>query len=173
MGVKISRRLQDAVFLWQEKYAELRVRWLEPENLHIALIPPWYVDEEELVEAIRQAGAAVRGIVPFRIQFERVRYGPGGKTPRLIWAEASASHEFSVLKKNVEDALFLPAGASKSRKAGPAHITLARINAFDPSFPPIDEKVHWVSEVEAIQFFESELTAKGAFYTVLETIPLE
>ena len=106
IGIKISDELAKEILDWKKpfwkSFAKTPLRWIEGKDLHITLIPPWHMDEEE-VEWVKQKLGAVQGMMkPFDIEFKKVIYGPSPKHPRLIWAEGQTPQEIVDLKTELE-----------------------------------------------------------------------
>ncbi|MCI0471153.1 MAG: 2'-5' RNA ligase family protein [Candidatus Aminicenantes bacterium] len=161
--------MQDKIFRWRKKYANLPVCWICEKNLHITLIPPFYC---------RDARAIIEKIKPIKnysgrigVVFDRVTFGPDSKRPRLVWAVSKAPTQLVHLKKSLETVLKIPA----EKRPFSLHLTLARFKPEDfHRFPikKLDEKVFWKEEVKSIVLFESKLSPRGAEYEILEEIRL-
>lgn len=141
---------------------DLRVRWLFDRNLHITLLPPVEVSQNDL-NIILSNLSNIPLPEPFEIKFDVIELGPTLKNPRLIQATGKESVELSNLKSTIEKALkFRP-----DRKFKP-HITLARFHQDQiPNFNTT--QVHWQMLVKNFTLMESKLLPTGAEYTVLKT----
>jgi len=161
--------LQKEILGWQERFANLPVRWLAGKNLHITLVPPWYEQDDASVIAKLEK---LRGKQkPFALRFEKVTFGPDPRQPRLVWAEGQTPRELIELKTDIGKAL---AQKSDSRQFL-LHLTLAR---FRPenflSFPikKLNEKVSWREEIKSFVLMESHLSSQGADYETLAEMVL-
>jgi len=167
---------------YREKWQELPARWTKPDNLHITLAFIGDVDEDGLVEICRLAKETAQKHYPLSIKLNKISYGPLKKIPpRMIWVSGEKSEEFSVLRNDLEKALlssekipFAPEG----REFSP-HITLARIRQWDwrriepEERPQVDEEISLTFNVSSIEVMESELSAKGPKYEIIESYGLE
>src|SRR3989338_358779 len=129
VAVKVPPDMEKSVELWQNKHSDFGIRWIKPKNLHITIIPPWYVDENQLLDVINKAKEAVFRIAPFEIGFNKVSFGPTLDNPRLIWAEGDTIKEFISLKENIEDYLFKSRNSGfykKEQRQPKLHLTIAR-----------------------------------------------
>lgn len=170
IALTISKELQGKILKWERRYRKLPARWLNGKNLHITLIPPWY---EEDVERVKKSLRHIRNKVqPFKIEFQKVSYGPDPRRPHLIWAEGKTPKKLLVLKRELERIL-----RKKSEKRPfRLHLTLARFRPEDfRGFPikKIDEKVLWKDAIDAVVLMESHLSRSGADYEVLERVSLK
>ncbi len=154
----ILRKIKD----FRAENPDLKVRWLFDHNLHITLLPPVELNQNDLNFVI----SALTNIPlprPFEIKFDEIELGPTSNNPRLIQATGEESVELSNLKSTIEKTLkFKP-----DRKFKP-HITLARFRQDQiPNFTT--SRVHWKMLVNNFTLMESELLPTGAEYTVLKT----
>jgi 2'-5' RNA ligase len=191
VGIPILEELQREILEWKEKYKNyitpqppliLRggVRWIEPKNLHVTLVPPWpssaWQVESNKLSAFAKATADEKVIkfAPFEISFDKITFGPNQREPRIIWAEGQAGEEIKKLKKLIEIALGGDVDVSLGR-AFYQHLTLARFWAEDfDRFPikSLNEKVDWRQTVKSFVLYESHLSPQGADYEVLEDFEL-
>ena len=58
VALGVLEELQKEISLWQKKRADWPVRWVNGENLHITLVPPWH---EKNVDAIISALEKLEG----------------------------------------------------------------------------------------------------------------
>lgn len=168
---------------WPLKLREEKfIRWIKPKNLHITLVPPWYVAdsrmeaqldrEPESLPLVAQRLKSLEGkLTSFEMRFDRVRFGPDPKKPRLIWAEGETPQQLWELKTEIEKRLEREPEDRPFR----LHVTLARFRAEDFSHFPVkelDKEIEWSEQVKAFVLMESRLSPKGAEYKVLEKVRL-
>ncbi len=180
VAIPISEELQVKILEWEKQWLVAttagkkatadKIRWLAGKNLHITLIPPWYVSESEL-EKVKSKMEKVSGIGSLELKFEKVEYGPNPKSPRLIWAAGPAPKRLLDLKLKIENFL----GAEPEKRPFRLHLTLARF--WEEGFPAfsiknLDELVSWKEKVSYFVLMESYLSRTGADYEVLKTINL-
>jgi len=169
--------LREKLFLLSKKWPGLPCRWLKPENIHLTIIPPTYLDENELADLINALKEIAPGSHPFNLNMEKIIYGPPGKPARMIWAIGKESPELENLRKILAQTVAktnLPF-RSETRPLLP-HLTLARMFPKEWSRlenkPKIDETFPAEFPVASIEVMESELHRTGAEYRLLERIPL-
>lgn len=171
VAIPIPDTVSKEIVFWQRRHANLKVRWIKPENLHITVVPPWYVTEEDLYEITKALKEAAQDLPPFEVRFEKVLFGPPGQTARLIWAEGYTPQELGELKERLES-MFLqnPKTGFRKKEMRPAklHLTIAR---FRPGtikkLLPLDGGINWEFEVGEVDLMESKLKRTGAEYTSL------
>lgn len=164
VGIKASNNLQSVIDNWRQQYEhQLDVRWIEAENLHITLVPPWWeVNIKTVKEKLDSFEVKTQ---PFGISFDRVTFGPKPKQQRLVWIEGE-SENIVQLKKEVEKALNI----QSEKRPHKTHLTIARFKPRDFkkfSMKKLDEKVNWKEDVSTFSLFESKLHPTGAQYKIL------
>ena len=164
----------------------LPIRWLKPENWHITLVPPVYLEDAEL-EVLTAALKRHRLGRAFVVRFSRVILAPPAVPARMIWLEGEAPVELAALKQKLEKAWAgvrgLPPPKAGSRPAPSQtgmppslHVTLARFEAGE--LRELEQKtrvlgeVDFPFEVQELAIMESHLKPSGAEYETRSTIPL-
>lgn len=180
IALPISEALQLKILKWEKDFANLPVRWLQGKNLHITLVPPWYIQARTEADStqtnaeldrVKTALQAVSGYGSFEVNFSKVAFGPEPQRPRLIWAEGETPKELIELIQKVHQLL----GREEEKRPLKLHLTIAR---FRPetfsSFPikQLDEKVDWRDKINRVVLFESKLSREGADYQILSEISL-
>lgn len=160
----ISNRLGRKIFEIQKKYTSPTLRQTSVENLHITLVPPWYVYNTTSI--IKTLSSEVQKYKPFQINFTELLLGPNKKHPRLIWITASTSAAFETLTKKLNKVL---ERTDEERKLVP-HVTIARfIKHTKPDLAPISQELNWHEEISSVSLIASYLQKGGARYEILET----
>lgn len=156
----------------------LPIRWTPPENWHITLVPPRYLEDQELSALVKLLER--RKIdEPFPVVFSRVLLAPPGVPARMIWLEGATPPELPKLKHKLEK-LWVSQPSVPSLKPElrlpHLHVTLAR---FEPGhLRELEAKTRVLGEVNfsftarEIAVMESHLKPSGAEYETLATIPL-
>ncbi len=150
---------------FRDNHANLPVRWLDNPNLHITLVPPQDLDDQQLAE-LAESLENLEPQNPFEINFHGISVGPNVKSPRLIWATGAVSSELSLLKSSIEQAI----GFRPDKRFSP-HVTLARLRK-DSGEINVHEQIHWTMVVDHFVLLESKLYSTGAEYNIIETFDL-
>lgn len=182
IGLKASKKVEELALVWRRDKLDWSVRWLKGKNLHLTLVPPFYLhalkgvgayeNEAAAVAAVAEKlAAAVSAFKPFTIKYETIGYGPGPGAFRLIWATGRASYELEKLKDAAEKSL---GSRTEPRRLLP-HLTLARFRSEDFArfkVKTLAEKIAWPEEIKSLIVFESRLSPQGAEYLPLAEIKL-
>jgi len=110
----------------------------------------------------------------FSILLNKICYGPGTKIPpRLVWAEAAKSEQFSKLKQSLDELLKQEINFLPDKRQTMAHITLARIKKWDwqridlEQRPEVNLPISIEIPVNTIEIMQSHLKRTGAEYEIL------
>lgn len=181
VGIKLSEELVGRILEWIKRFQEssskyqtnsknqilnTQIRFIEPKNLHITLVPPWETDDWQ----IESQKLKVVKFQPFEIRFERMEFGPDQNRPRMIWASGSAGEEIKELKKLIEIGLGKTAESREFR----LHCTLARLKTADKSArynTRLPQSIDWRQEVASFVLYQSHLLPQGADYKALAEFP--
>jgi 2'-5' RNA ligase len=152
---------------------ERYIRFAPPENWHVTLSFLGYQGEDGLMRITDALALISKKFSVQNMTFVRLRYGPPGTSPRMIWLETDneTSQRLSEIKKAFEDEIYEKGVRFKResrRFAG--HLTLARFEAGykNGGLPPLDREVNIVSRAGSIDLVESILKRSGAEYQTLQ-----
>ena len=159
---------------------DLPVRWIEPDNFHIALKLLGEVRRDRLPvieEALERVGAGTRA-------FTTTLAGFGGfptvRHPDVIWIGAGASAEFRCMKQELEWALADVGFVAETRAFHP-HITLGRADeargagafrGLDTMLADLDLEVEVKVKVRTIDLMRSQLSKGDHRHSVLSRVRL-
>lgn len=178
IALPITDKLQDKIEEWKKNYRDLPVRWIKKENLHVTLIPPWYISKvDETIHRLKSVNQD-DAIKPFSITFREVTFGPNPQRPRLIWASGDGVLEIIILKSKLEEILSPRQtwlAQKREKREFLIHLTIGRFKEKDfAKFPikSLHDKVFWQEKVSSFLLMESHLKRSGAEYEKLAEIPL-
>ena len=167
VGIKLNSETAAPLAQLAQPLGRFAARLVPAGDLHLTLVPPW--NEDHLRETVERLRRAVQDFPAFSLAFERVRYGPDPRRPRMLWAVCRADAEISELKtlllqefQKTEQRPFLP------------HVTLARIPKHGPAVArknPLDRELTFTQRVDAVQLFRSPEPGSIG-YEVLASAPL-
>ena len=172
---KAKAEISGAITEWRW----LPIRWLDPANWHVTLIPPVYLLDDE-IEFFGKYLARYRLGGPFRMQFERMVLAPPGVSARMIWLEGRTPPELVRLQEKItvlwaKKPADLPPLRETPRRAT-LHTTLARFEPGD--LREIQTKTRVLGETKVlctaneIAIMESHLKSSGAEYETITAIAL-
>ncbi len=144
----------------------VKIKWVEPENLHITLKFLGNLPEKKLAEVKRLIAAAANRYHFFNLYLENFGFFPNQRKPRILFIKASSKQILENIAESLEEELE-KAGFGRERKFKP-HITLARIKKLK-NINRLTEKIAGLEakgklQVKKISLFKSTLTPKGPVY---------
>ena len=169
--VKDRRRMFSAARKLRE--AELPVRWVDTDQLHMTLK---FLGEVR-PERVKDVQAAVARVAEKTEPFGMVMRGAGAfptmRRPKVIWLGAEASPELRCLKHDLEWEL-APQGFEREVRAFHPHVTVGRATSEARAgdfrhFEALVDAMNFEREitVRTVDLMESYLSAKGARYEKL------
>jgi 2'-5' RNA ligase len=155
---------------------QVSTSWVRPENFHVTVRFLGEIDPMLTIDLEQSCKAVTRDITPFNLPIDRVGAFPTPSRPRVLWAGGEAPSSFRDLLSSLDREL-TTIGFPSDRPETIAHITLARIKGRpDPGIAQtirsLADLPDWTLRADRLVLMESRLTAQGAIYTPLFTLPL-
>lgn len=147
------------------------VRFLPSSNWHITISFLGYQDEDSVFKILEALKETVSELQAPEIVFNKLIFGPAGRTPRMIWLTTTSdtSERLSKIKLAFEDRVKNSVNFKMEDRAFNGHITLARFRGFEQgTLPGIDEKFDLKFTPRTLDLMESRLERGGALYSVLQ-----
>lgn len=155
---------------------DAKVRWVEPEKMHLTLKFLGDVDAQQLeamAESVRQASE----------RFDALKLGVGGlgafpnrRNPRIIWVGISGHNGLLELYRHFEEAA-VAVGVEPDERPFSPHLTLGRVK-FVERHSPLLQRLKSIrvetlfASVTRVTLFQSTLTPEGPVYTPVERVQL-
>ncbi len=180
VAIEISDEVRAALVRAQQELGRCgaKVKWVEPENVHLTLKFLGDVDAlmiEQVKAAMAESAGGSASLTaggPFHFSVEGLGSFPPRRTPRVVWAGVSAGADAAVRLQAGLEAALRPLGFEKERDFVP-HLTIGRVKApqgAERLVPAIKRHAHTrfgsCSAAEMV-LFESKLTPSGAVYAAL------
>jgi 2'-5' RNA ligase len=155
------------------------VKWVAPQNIHLTLHFLGEVEEGQVPSIEAALGASCKPSLYFVLSVGHIACFPNTRRPRIIYLALNGDLEsLQALQTRVSSAV-APFGAHREDKSFTPHLTLARIKNYDRRVvqtvghfmegyqpAPIEWPVH------NVELMRSELTTRGANYSVLASVEL-
>lgn len=181
IAIKISPELEAALNAFLEELRKIRcdIKWVKAEGVHLTLkflgnIP--YADVLKISDGVVKA---VQGFGSLRLRTGEKGAFPSLKRPRVFWVDLGEDNDRNLLEvqSQIEEKLS-ELGFEKERRRFHPHLTVGRVRSpknieevtrkfMENPFPEI------AFNVDQILIMKSDLTPKGAVYTVQKTVPLK
>ncbi|MDF1593086.1 MAG: RNA 2',3'-cyclic phosphodiesterase [Desulfobacterales bacterium] len=160
------------------KSAKLKIRWVQPENIHLTLKFLGDINPEAIDPINRTLSESARGYDPISLSAKGGGAFPGIKNPRVIWVGlAGQVSRLKALQGTLAENL-TALGYEKEERTFKGHLTLGRIKgAVDPIKlnAALNEVMSFETEpflVDRIFLFQSDLKPTGPVYTKIASAAL-
>lgn len=182
IAVVLNDAIRHKAVVLQKLFAQAgsKVKWVEPENLHVTMLFLGEVDAREVLDVCKAVRAVTSQTAPFEIQVAGVGGFPNLRRPRTLWigVEEGAAR-LVLLHHEIEKQLLALRGYRREDREYTPHITLGRVRGDDLTselHAALTKQAQWragsMSVVE-IHVLSSELSAEGPSYTVLSREKLQ
>lgn len=164
----------------REKFSNLPVRWVPPDNVHLTLKFLGDVSLKNLEILTKIIAKTVSGCQVFDISAGGIGAYPKIQRPRVIWIGLEGPPELLALQRSIEMETSR-LGYVREERPFSSHLTVGRVsrNANSREIRKIsdilaDYKVGFlgVAQIREVHLFKSELKPDGAVYTRVFTAPL-
>lgn len=175
IAVDIGDEIRDRLDELQRRLRKVHanVRWVKPQTIHLTLAFLGDVPVEQ-VDAIRKTlDQACAGHPAFELEAAGTGFFGKPGYPRVVWAGISDCPLLLKLQGRIAQGLH-DAGIEFDNKPFSPHLTLGRVKGIDHHTGPLLEKIGKYREAELgttridrVELIQSELTPRGAEYTIL------
>jgi len=182
VGVALDDSIRRKIVALQLEFANTgaRVKWVEPENLHVTMLFLGEVDAREVLQVCKTVGRVAANVPTFPMAVAGVGGFPNLRRPRTLWigVEEGAA-ELVRLHDEMELELRKLGGYRREDRQFTPHITLGRVKG-DDVVPELRDALtrqrDWSGGsmiVHDVHVMSSELAADGPVYTVLSREKLQ
>jgi 2'-5' RNA ligase len=155
------------------------ISWVRPEGIHLTLKFFGNIGREDLPSISEIAKVHAASTPPLNLHVQGLGVFPGPRRPRVLWIGMGGDTErLIVLQKTIDQGLEA-CGFRKEERPFRAHLTLARIKSpqglagIERMLAESGAKGAGTFEARSLTLFKSDLTPKGAIYTVLGNFPFQ
>jgi 2'-5' RNA ligase len=168
---------------WVKSSKQPWVKWVDPYNIHLTLKFLGSVAVEKIDEIERAIEESAQGVPPFRLEVKGLGVFPNLRRAQVAWAGVRGEVDrLGHLQQRLESNLSRLGFALESRPFTP-HLTLARLRDqassderqwFGQLITNTSFKASSIIEVKTINLMRSQLTKKGAIYSMIGSVgPIE
>lgn len=159
--------------------APAKVRWVQPDKLHLTLKFLGQIDAREVPVVCNALAQGVAGLPPFEFEARGAGAFPDRNRPRTVWLGVSrGADELIALHAAVEDSL-AELGFRRDERRFLPHLTLGRVRSGSPGTADLGQLIGESSDfaggvvsVDEVVVFSSQLGREGPTYEPLSTAPL-
>jgi len=166
------------MFIELPRSAARRVRPVKAENLHVTIKFLGDVPDEQIGDIIASLTAVAASATRAHAFVAGLGAFPSNVRPRVVFADLGRGRDALTRLCTDVAGVLEPLGFAPERRPPHPHVTLARVEGTTPRGP----LTRWLEELpaeeygpvadEALILYESQLTAHGAIYQPLATLPV-
>jgi RNA 2',3'-cyclic 3'-phosphodiesterase len=181
IGIDISGDTRDAATDLQEALAKTgaRVKWVEPENMHVTLLFLGDIDDRELVAVCRAVKEVAAREAPFSLSVSGLGAFPNLRRPKVLWVGIKDGTEpLHRLNAALEERM-LDLNVYRQEEHGyTPHLTLGRVSdagSGTTAAGEMQKHLAWDggrTAVGEVVVYSSEMERSGPVYRVLGRAPL-
>jgi RNA 2',3'-cyclic 3'-phosphodiesterase len=155
------------------------ISWVRPEGIHLTLKFFGDMAAEDLPPISEVVSGQAAGTGPLHLNIKSLGVFPGIRRPRVLWLGVGGEVARLIALQKVLDQGFETCGVKKEERPFRAHFTLARIKSpqglsgLDKVLEEKEAASVGPFEAKGLILFKSNLTPKGAIYTVLADFPFQ
>jgi len=178
IDIPVAVKLKDLLELLRVDMIEEKIRWVDPEILHITLSFIGDTSEQQVNYISEQLEKIGSGYSSMELHFKEFGVFPNLRKPRVFWIGMERNELLENLQGEIEVKL-RDYGINRENKPFSPHLTIARIKWIEN----IDKLKYWLQKYkgETIQktkigeviYYESKLTANGPVYNSIKKVSLK
>ncbi|MBD3234757.1 MAG: RNA 2',3'-cyclic phosphodiesterase [candidate division Zixibacteria bacterium] len=155
-----------------------RISWVKAKNLHLTVKFIGDFDPESIPELTAALKETVKGHGKQLVSLQGLGGFPNTRKPRVLWVGAEQGREWFVELARKIDKACAKLGVKKEKKKPSPHLTIGRVRDLH-DWHKLEESFNTASfeypafEVDSITIYKSDLSPRGAEYSVIEKIPLD
>lgn len=155
------------------------ISWVRPEGIHLTLKFFGDMAAEDLPPISEVVSGQAAGMRALHLNIKGLGVFPGIRRPRVLWLGVGGEVARLIALQGVLDQGFETCGIKKEERPFRAHLTLARIKSpqglsgLDKVLEEKEAESAGSFEAKGLILFKSDLTPKGAIYTVLADFPFQ
>jgi 2'-5' RNA ligase len=176
IGVALNDATRHKLVRLQQQFSQSgsKVKWVEPENLHVTMLFLGEVDAREVLDVCKAVGRVTIKLPAFSMSVAGVGGFPNLRRPRTLWIGIDeGAQELIRLHDDMEGELLKLGCYRREDRQYTPHVTLGRVRGDDltPELrDALAQHADWragTMNVNDVHVLSSELTAEGPVYTVL------
>ncbi|MCX5841519.1 MAG: RNA 2',3'-cyclic phosphodiesterase [Deltaproteobacteria bacterium] len=155
------------------------ISWVRPGGIHLTLKFFGDIAAEGLQPISEVVSGQAAGTRPLHLNIKGLGVFPGIRRPRILWLGVGGEVARLTALQGVLDQGFETCGIKQEERPFRAHLTLARIKSpqglsgLDKVLEEKEAESAGPFEAKGLILFKSDLTPKGAIYTVLADFPFQ
>src|SRR5688500_11956263 len=130
IALDLGKPIRDRLIGLQENLGQsgVKVKWVEPENLHVTRLFLGEVDQREVIDVCRAVGEVASSLPSFGVTVEGAGAFPNPRRPRIVWVGVGqGAKEVCSLHDALENSLLNLGCYRREERRYTPHVTLGRV----------------------------------------------
>jgi len=176
--IPVTVKLRELLKLLRVDLREDKIRWVDPEILHITLSFLGDTSEEQINYISEQLEKICCGYSSMELHLKELGVFPNVRKPRVFWIGMERNEQLENLQGEIE-MMLCNYGINRNNKPFSPHLTIARIKWIDD----IDKlkyrlqkyrgKTIQKTKIGEVIYYQSKLTSNGPIYNSIKKFPLK
>ena len=176
--IPVTVKLRELLGSLRVDLREDRIRWVDPEILHITLSFLGDTSEEQVNHISEQLEKIVLRYSSMELHFKELGVFRNIRKPRVFWIGLERNELLQNLQGEIE-VMLRDYGINRENKPFSPHLTIARIKRIEN----IDNLIYWLkkyrgktiqkTKIGEVIYYESRLTSDGPIYNSIKKFPLK
>ncbi len=155
------------------------IGWVRPEGIHLTLKFFGDIDREEIGTISGVVAGHAAAVPALKLDIQGLGVFPNARRPRVLWVGVGGETAKLLGLQQAIDGEFEARGFKREDRPFRAHLTLARIRSpqglagIDRMLAEKRNESAGSFEAKGLTLFKSDLTPRGAIYTVLADFPFQ
>ena len=180
VAIELTQETREKLVIIQEqiKQSQAKVRWVNPNGIHLTLKFLGNIHPAQVDEIAETAAREVENESPLTLRPSGLGAFPSRRKPRVIWIGMEGEvQRLTGIQSQVENALE-PLGFVREKRPFRPHLTIGRVKdhrrlqALIDAMTTLELPEFDSFDVTEIILYKSDLRPTGAIYTKLHRIPL-
>jgi len=180
IAIKIpaAKKLKELLELLRVDLREDKIKWVNPEVLHITLSFLGDTSEQQVNYISEQLKEIATGYSSMELHFKELGVFRNIRKPRVFWIGLERNELLENLQGEIE-VMLRDYGINRENKPFSPHLTIARIKRIEN----IDNLKYWLkkyrgktiqrTKIGEVIYYESRLTSNGPIYNSIKKFPLK
>jgi len=177
IDIPAAVKLKELLELLRVDLREEKIRWVNPEILHITLSFIGNTSEQQIKYISEKLEEISSGYSSMELHFKELGVFPNLRKPRVFWIGMERNEQLENLQGEIE-VMLRDYGINRDDKKFSPHLTIARIKWIDDidklkyRLKKYQGKTIQKTKIGEVIYYESKLTANGPIYNSIKIFPL-
>lgn len=178
LDIPLSENMRNYLSEVKQRFDGPGMKWVDFENMHLTLQFIGDTTHEQEDDVVSLLSELVPQYPVFELSLQGMGIFPHKKKPRVAWLGVEDEPVLTSLQQALQDKLPVVGVAVEPRIFVP-HLTFVRLKPFQKHYAFMQfvrnnaKHSFYTVLIDSVKYYASELTPKGAIYTLIRSFPLD